>query len=594
MTQYLHPSVDTKIVDNSQVYQVADGTTALFQVLRATKGPDNILTPITSENEYLFKFGKPNLSKYGQGAFNVIEWVKSGGLAYVIRVLPTDASFASLMLTATVTTDQSSGSPVKKIQFKRINKAFATTASIQTEMKNVTTTPSDTTSTAVIPLGTIVPYGRGDGYNYGVRFILRDDLDATYAFRTYDLVVTTKDALGNDADLEGPFIVSFDPEATSKSGESMYWVSVVNKYSAHLKVIDNRNAFDDIAKYVVTGKEFNPTGLDFLFQQARTGFNETAVYEKITLDKTTQITAPNEAEVDFSKIIALTPGTDGKWEGPNAVDSLYVNAYTGVTDPSVLDTSGLDLDVLLDANYSASVKKAIADFSSKQRDDTLAILDLNFQVNETQTLNYRKETVNQAHRNVAIFAHDMYVFDKHNGEDIKVTTPYLLASKIPYNDLQHGVQYPFVGPRRGVIDGFTNLNFYPNPFWRENFYKARINYIERDPRRVNLATQSTSQAETSALSNINNMRVLMKIKREVSRMMADYRMEYNDEATYESANYSLNGYLQTWVANRACTSISGSMYASDYDKQQKIARVDIQLTFTGIIERIAINLIVNR
>lgn len=592
--QYLHPSVEAKIVDNSHVYQTADGTTALFQVLRAAKGPDNKLTPITTEEEYIFTFGKPNITKYGQGGYNVIEWVKAGGIAYVIRVLPEDASYSTLFLTATINTDLSSGSATKKIQFKRVDKKYATHNSIRSDISTMSVTPADKTQTAVVPIGAILPKGRGDGYSYGVRFILKSDLDPTFNFRTYDAIITTKDSLGNDADLEGPFIVSFDPEAMSKSNESMYWASVINKYSNYVEVIDNRKAFSDITKYLLTKDNVDPTGIDFMFLQPRVGKNEEAIYTPISIDKVTAITSPDEKEADLTKILQLTKGTEGTWEGGNSVDSLYINAYNGVTDPSVLDASSLDLDVLLDANYSDKVKTAMADFSSKQRDDTLAILDLNFQANEQQTLTHRNEKVNQAHRNVAVFAHDMYVYDKHNGEDIKVTTPYLLASKIPNIDKEFGIQYPFVGPRRGVISGFTNLNFYPNPFWREKFYKARVNYIERDPRRINLATQSTSQAETSALSNINNMRVLMKIKREVSRMMSDFRFEYNDEATYQSANYSLNGYLQQWVANRACTSISGTMYASEYDKLQKIARVDIQLTFNGVIERIAIQIVVNR
>ena len=49
-----------------------------------------------------------------------------------------------------------------------------------------------------------------------------------------------------------------------------------------------------------------------------------------------------------------------------------------------------------------------------------------------------------------------------------------------------------------------------------------------------------------------------------------------------------------WVANRTCKSISGSVYASDYDRQQKIARVKVEMIFTGLIERIFIDFIVNR
>lgn len=77
-------------------------------------------------------------------------------------------------------------------------------------------------------------------------------------------------------------------------------------------------------------------------------------------------------------------------------------------------------------------------------------------------------------------------------------------------------------------------------------------------------------------------------------MMADYRMEFNDSTTHDSMNYDLNNYLQGWVANRCCKTISGTVYASDYDRQQKLVRVKIEMVFAGIIERVAIEIVINR
>lgn len=600
MADYLHPSVSTKITDNSFVFQTAIGNTALFQCIISEKGEDGVLRMITSVEEFIFKYGEPNLAKYGQGAYNILQWLQSGGVVYVLRVLPTTATLAVNGIGLVATTEAG------KVQLvvKNYNGAELTEKFTQVGgMDSFLTTEKGTvTGTSTFPLGLVYPYGRGLGYNgIGVRITLRDDMDNTYAFRTYNFEVTAKDALGSDVSVDGPFMVSFDPLAKNKSRESVYWAAVVNKYSKYIKVRDVRTAFDEVTEYLVDalpeGTEVNPTTIDILFGQVRDQ-DATDLYKNWNwVNKSNAVPSPAlplAKLFDPSKPLYITGGTDGTWTAGDTEEALLVKAYTGVTDSSVLDKLANEFDILLDANYPASVKDAMADLATEIRGDCMAILDLGFQANESQTIAFRKEHVGVSSRNVAIFAHDMEIYDAYNGENVKVTTPYILASRIPTIDDQYGLQWPFVGPRRGVISGFENINFIPNEIWKEQLYKAQINYIEKDPKKVNLATQLTSQVQNSALSDINNVRALLRIKREVEKMMADYRMEFNDAVTYDSMNYDLNNYLQTWVANRACKTISGSVYASDYDRQQKLARVKIELIFTGIIERVAIEIVINR
>lgn len=603
MTQYLHPSVDTKIVDNSTVFQTADGTTALFQVILAPQGPDGVLTLVTTPDEFIFKFGTPNIAKYGQAAYNVLTWLQNGGIAYVIRVTPSTSTFAVAGIGAElVKAGTVAGAQIALKSYSGAGQ-MTSVAGMKTFLSTEYTANA---SRATIPLGLIYPYGRGDGYNgLGYRLALRDDLDATYAFRTYDLTITGKDSLGNDVDIDGPFLVSLDPSAVNKSRESLYWAYVVNKYSKYFKVLDRRSAFEDITDFLVTNsgsvpEDFNPSGIDILFGQGRS-LAEADIYADwtwVNKDNAAELDSgigiEDEELLDTNGTNYLKGGTIGAWTGQDSEDSLFVRAYTGLIDSSILDKKFVEVDILLDANFSPAVKDAMGDLAADLRGDCMAILDLGFQANEQQTLDYRNNSVAVAHRNVAVFAHDMEVFDAYNGENIKVTSTYLLAAKIPVVDLEYGIQYTFVGPRRGIISGFENINFIPNPTWREMFYKARINYIEKDPKKTNFATQLTTQAQNSALSDINNMRALLRIRRDVEAMMADYRMEFNDSITHDSANYDLNNYLQKWVANRACSTISGTVYASDYDRQQKLGRVTIELQFTGIMERIAIEIVVNR
>jgi hypothetical protein len=50
------------------------------------KGPDRELKYITSEDEFVFFYGEPNVRKYGQAAYNIINWLRSNGGVWCLRV----------------------------------------------------------------------------------------------------------------------------------------------------------------------------------------------------------------------------------------------------------------------------------------------------------------------------------------------------------------------------------------------------------------------------------------------------------------------------------------------------------------------------
>ena len=606
MTQYQHPSVDTKIVDNSFVTQTADGTTTLFQAIRSELGLDNQIVEINDPSEFIFKFGSPNLGKFGQAGYNVSQWVSSGGKAFVLRVLPSTATFAIGGICLTMAKGAGTDPTDPKVEIGVVNLAASGEITSKGGMNTFLTAMRKITADAVtLPQHLVYPKGRGAGYNgIGWRLSLRSDLDATFGFRTYDFIVTAKNSLGGDEDIEGPFLVALDPEAIDKSRASLYLPKVINKYSKFLQIADIAKGFDDaldfISKHAELPVDFDPASLDILFGQPK-DITDAEVYKQLKWyheenkdEAPADLFTADQKALPANGISYILGGTEGKWENTDSEEALLVRAYSGLVDPAVLDKTFVDIDILLDANHTPAVKDSIGKLASDMRGDCLAILDLGFQANEEQTIAFRKDKVAVANRNVAIFCHDMEVFDAFNGQNVRVTSTYLLAGKIPVVDNDFGIQWTFVGPRRGIISGFENINFIPNPAWKENLYKAKINYIERDPRKINFASQLTSQAQASALSDINNVRVLLRIRKDVEALMADYRMEMNDAATYDTANYDLANYLQKWTANRACSSISGTVFASDYDRQQKLARVNIDLTFTGIMERIAINIVVNR
>lgn len=596
MTEFLHPSVNSRIIDNSFVFQTAQGTSVLFQCFKAERGVDNELQRQTSVDEALFHYGTPNVSLYGQGLHTVLRWIKAGGEAYTIRVLPTDATFATVAMY--IATGLIDSNKYLRVEAEPLTSNNVSLASMKTM---ITATPAVSADGFTrYPVAIAYPYGRGKGYNgLGFRFSLLDSLDQTFDFRTYNLEITAKDAAGADSVVEGPFVVSLDPLAKNKSRESVYFVNVVNKYSQFMKFMDNQTHFDDIQSFINSDPKVNPNHIDMLFGRERDGvapadaIHGSVVWQSASLADTT-LAAYNAIAADLSTTQHLLAGTDGTWTGGNSEEALLAKAYSGVLDPKILDKKQYLFDVLLDANHPESVKNAMSTLASDQREDCLALLDCGFQANEQQTVDFRTNSISMSTFKTAIFAQDLMVYDEYNGESVKVTSPFFLADKIPAIDNQYGIHWPFVGPRRGVISGFEAVNFFPNEMWKETLYKKQINYIERDPKRTSFGSQLTSQVQNSALSDISNVRAILRMRRDVESMMDEYKFEFNDSITHESMNYNLNNYLQKWVANRCCSTISGTVYASDYDRQQKIARVKIELTFTGIIERIFVDFVVNR
>jgi len=311
--------------------------------------------------------------------------------------------------------------------------------------------------------------------------------------------------------------------------------------------------------------------------------------------------------------IYLNAGSDGKWDSNTTKKSLglsdydlnkpeydekwakeqtLVNAYTGGVDKNVTNKKMYEFDILLDANYPSAVKESMASLSM-ERYDCLALLD-------TQGANSAAEAISNRNSckidyyGAAFFAHLFKVYDSINVMDIEVTSTYFLASRIPQHDRENGIHMPFVGPTRGIITGFKSVNFIPNVQEKEDMYIARVNYLEQDLRSTKWFANNTSQFKSSALTAINNVRVMFKVIRDVEKAMGSYYFEFPSSAILTSMNQQISDICSPWVANGACSALSGSAYQTAYDKELKVIRVKIDCTFNSVIERILIEFNVNR
>lgn len=994
---YLHPSIVSSISAEESTYEAADGVSTLFVADTFEKGEDNKVKLVTSTDEFLFKYGTPNFTKYGQAAYNVLRWLENQGQVYVMRVLPSDAQYAHAILNIQ-TKKEVNGKKIKAsdgtlvdydnvfirpvISYTKVNNTSEDMLVQELEIDRSGTNENTVDGYLNNFIMAVYPTGRGSAYNdLGFRISLNSSYDTIQEARVYNFEVVRFDEYSNVSTVEGPFYVTFDPDALSGSNESMFIESVVNRYSQNLRVKFNVDNYLRIAEMI--NPNVNPTSIDILSGKTRktpSGTTETffsdvtsssldvhislhkynsigelvtsngdavlnipsyndiieqsiitldnsireseyntankklsymkeqypklntteienylnQIYNSISVgnesgelvDITKQLTdvidhttlyskfvqSKNTFESDKNEItftdlnakvttldseyallidictkldaaytlvldnpstpqtytdfissqneisnalnnknqvnisvmahknnlidissqllqfhlgnyegeildeleyilsniydemsyayedmipacygsytnsdldsdiienftntddstsiiskynkainqindmkngyidnnavnrdvvysimneiidyinniiidslaylniktiedgrnnvielkslailikdeiismksinsvrdeediienarfniegaiaslsaynskiynnnlqnfinpIKFSMGSDGSFEydankikeRTTAIKNELIKAYKGQIDVDITNKKLIEFDHVLDCNYDTDIKNAIVTLARDIRGDFFFWADTGIQASPEDVIQWRQSTFNVATRYVGIFSQDLTFYDEYTGKDIRFTTPYVLAQKIPYNALQYGLHYPIAGPRRGLIDGFKVICWSPNESYKEQLYTNKVNYIEQDVRRTKIGSQLTTDSKNGPLSNINNVLTILKLQRNVEKIVEDYQFEFNDDETRNALYYELNNYVTTYVTNRSCESISVEVSASDYDKQQKIVRVNLSIKFNDVIERIVISLNVQK
>jgi hypothetical protein len=275
----LHPHVTSTITSQEISYAAGEGQLKMFAAFTSEKGEDNKLMRFTTPDEYLFKVGNPNLKKYGQAGYNILNWLSAGGEAYGIRVMPDNAGFAHAMLNVLTKKD------TKNVRDKDGNSVSFPNVTIKpavayTDVNNASAAlleyelVKDRSSEETIDgfknnlLFVARPTGRGKSYNnLGFRITLNKSFDEQYKFRVYNFEVVRQDEAGNASIIEGPFYVSMSSDALSTSNESMFIESVVNKYSQYFRISFNESAFNELCNTI--NPDVSPALIDVLTGQTR-------------------------------------------------------------------------------------------------------------------------------------------------------------------------------------------------------------------------------------------------------------------------------------------------------------------------------------
>lgn len=92
------PGVYVSINDNSNNYAEQLPGAIGFMCILSEKGPDNKPVMVTSISDLINKYGKPSIRKYGQAWYVAKEYLQTLNNLWVMRVLPSNATYATLAL----------------------------------------------------------------------------------------------------------------------------------------------------------------------------------------------------------------------------------------------------------------------------------------------------------------------------------------------------------------------------------------------------------------------------------------------------------------------------------------------------------------
>lgn len=82
--------------------------------------------------------------------------------------------------------------------------------------------------------------------------------------------------------------------------------------------------------------------------------------------------------------------------------------------------------------------------------------------------------------------------------------------------------------------------------------------------------------------------------RNMKKIARIYKSEYNSSNVQADLQTELNNEGARWVLGAGCDYVVPVVFASDYEKAQRILRVQVNIKFTDLIERIQFDFIVNR
>ena len=553
---------------------------------QATQGPLDEIVSISSEQELVSKFGKPNSTTF-EGFFTAANFLAYSNSLRVVRVQNSSVSNATESGSTFViknTTDYqdnyADGSASVGLWAARTAGAWGNSLSISTcpsatvyEEATKTTvadaamavgdTVVTVTSATGISAGDIVNFG--DQYEYRVISVATNDLTIVRKeepqhfvasdssglhavptngaavrrrWRHYDLFDKAPGtspfatALGGSNDEMHIAVIDEDGAITGTKGE------VLEVYGAVSKASDAKTPQGDVNYY--PDVIYNKSSYIYWMDHNSSGSNWGTAAAGTTF---TDVTTVSD--------VSLSSGADGS----AATTAQKLTAYQKFADAETVDV-GLIMAGNGDATHIdnlitiAENRKDAVVFASPERSDVAGVADANTQ----------KDNVVGFFNGIRSSSYVMfdsgykYMYDRYNDMYRYVPLNGDIAGLSARTDLVADAWYSPAGLNRGIIRGAVKLAFNPTKSQRDELYRARVNPVATFPGQGTvLFGDKTGLSAPSAFDRINVRRLFITLEKAVATASKFQLFEFNDEFTRANFRNIVEPFLREVQGRRGIT-----------------------------------------
>lgn len=607
----LSPGVEIIERDVSLVNQTVTSSTGAV-VVAATKGPVNVVVDIINPSNYVDVFGAPDDVNY-KFAWTALKFSEGSSQMKVVRIEDSTRNCAGAVVGFTQpTSTQPQGDLVAQPEPMKVEQYPLTYDAVGTAV--TTGGPLDTSGAqkilhvysvgpgpfyenitfavvsnfeyvtlqafkrdlvqAVLPAdqqAVIAKYWNGTSGDALLSRApsLRDDVIVSQPLNPDGSVQTANTTAGwaVDTNMLGiytaveygptPEVASYDP-----SGNPIYF------YDSYLFYVFNENNELDDAYLVST----DPNKLD---GNGQTMFGPAVVNvanSYLRLFTGTSELGSKAIEITWS--IGRTPlmGADGL-AGYTAQNSSNPASHNGIpdADPSLAQLNGefflawqkyfgnketIQVDILLDCDYSDSVKREMDNLAKNIRKDCIAVLNVpqNIMMNPTtnkvvdqvftQMSNYVLSTLEINSSYSALYGNYFLIFDPYSEKNRWVPASGFVGASYARTDFTYAQWWAPAGLTRGIIDNVIDVAVNPNQAQRDILYVSRVNPIVKFlGQGIVIWGQKTLQARPSAFDRVNVRRLFLYLERNVEAMARYFIFELNDDVTRTRFRNMVNSFL---------------------------------------------------
>jgi len=553
---------------------------------QATQGPLDEVVSISSEQELVSTFGKPNSTTF-EGFFTAANFLAYSNSLRVVRVQNSSVSNATESGSAFVvknTTDytdnyadgsasvglwaaRTAGAWGNNLRIDSCPSATVYEETAKTTVNDASTSVGDTvvtvTSGTGISAGDIVNFG--DNYEYRVISISTNDLtivrkeepqyftasdssglhatitdgaNVRRRWRHYELFDKAPgtspyaQANGGSGDELHIVVVDEDGGISGTKGEVLEIFGAVSKGSDAKTPQGSTNYYPDVI--------YNSSNYIYWMDHNSSGSNWGSAVSGTTF---TSVTTVSE--------VSLQSGSDGS----AATTAQKLTAYEKFADAETVDV-GLIMAGNGDATHIdnlitvAENRKDAVVFASPERSDVVGVANANTQ--KDNVVGFFNGIRSSSY--VVFDSGYKYQYDRYNDVYRYVPLNGDIAGLAARTDLVADSWFSPAGLNRGIVRGAVKLAFNPQKSHRDELYRARVNPVATFPGQGTvLFGDKTGLSAPSAFDRINVRRLFITLEKAISTASKFQLFEFNDEFTRANFRNIVEPFLREVQGRRGIT-----------------------------------------